>query len=54
MEQVNLNKIEESLFRLSDCEIHEDFIAFCVEVDNNGVGNHCGIIICYDEKIHLF
>ncbi len=54
MEQINLNTIDESLLRLSDCEIHEDFIAFCVDVDSNGIATHSGIIICYDEKLHLF
>lgn len=54
MEQVNLNTVEESLLRLSDCDVHEDFIAFCVKVGDDGIATHSGIIICYDERMHFF
>lgn len=54
MEQINLNTVDESLLKLSDCEVYEDFIAFCVNVNDSGVAIHSGIIICYDEKLHLF
>jgi hypothetical protein len=54
VENINLNKIEENLLRLNDCDIDDDFIAFCVEVDSTGVATHSGIIICYDDMVHFF
>jgi hypothetical protein len=54
VERINLNKVEESLLRLNDCDTHEDFIAFCVSVDDVGIATHSGILICYDEKVHFF
>lgn len=54
MEQVNLNTIGEDLLRLNDCDLDEDFIAFCVDVNDSGVATHSGIIICYEDALHFF
>jgi hypothetical protein len=51
---VNLNTIGEDLLKLCDSELHEDFIAICVQVDAQGHAKHNGIVICYDEKLYYF
>lgn len=51
---VELNTVGENLPKLNSCQTNEDFLAICITLDKDGIGKHCGIIICYEEEFTFF
>jgi hypothetical protein len=51
---IELNSVGEKLSKLNSCETNEDFIAICITLNEEGIGRHSGIIICYEEELVFF
>ncbi len=51
---INLNNIPEHILKIQDCDLAEDFIAFGIELDENGHGHHSGIFISLNNELVLF
>lgn len=51
---IDLNTVGEKLSKLNSCQTNEDYIAICIELNNEGIGKHCGILICYEEELTFF
>ncbi|RYF26665.1 MAG: hypothetical protein EOO42_00835 [Flavobacteriales bacterium] len=47
-------KIKSQLSGLSSSTLNKNFIGFIVTIDEKGVANHSGLIICFLGKIYLF
>ena len=51
---IELNTVGEKLSKLNSCQTNEDFIAICITLNEQGIGHHCGVIICYEEELTFF
>ena len=53
-ENYNLEKLKPELLDINTCDLTNDFVAISVEVDENGLCCHSGLVICYEEELSYF
>lgn len=53
-ENYNLEELKPELLDINTCDLTDDFVAISVEVDENGLCYHSGLVICYEEELYYF
>ena len=53
-ENYNLEELKAELSDINSCDLTNNFVAISVEVDENGLCYHSGLVICYDEELSYF
>ena len=52
--KIKLLNINEDLTKLEDCDLSKDFVSISSEIDENGICQHSGLIICFQEQIYYY
>jgi hypothetical protein len=51
---LSLKKIDKDLLSIDDPQLNHNLVAVAVQIDDNGIGRHSGLIIGVDRKYYIF